>query len=310
MKNAHLIDACPYIYRAYYSLPHSLKDPLGQQNNAVIGFANFLVKYIKKEEPTHMALCFDGARSKNFRKEKYQDYKSHRSVMPEEFVSQIHRCRQLSDALGLESFTHEAYEADDLIATLAKSLDRAGNSCTVVSNDKDLYQLVTNDQESPRIEMYDYAKQKRYDENGVRKKLGVMPSQVPDYLAIAGDSADNIPGVHGLGPRAAICLLANFSGLEEIYDKLDQVSQLPIRGSKRIAEKLVAQREKAFLSRHLATVSCVAELNPIKSEPHAKHELQELLLKLGLTKKGYAFNQLCQGSAHHMPPSPVSQLRG
>lgn len=293
MTTIHLIDALPYVYRAYFSLPQVLKDPSGRQKNAVVGFVNFLVRYIHYERPTHMAICFDQSRSNNFRNKIYPQYKSNRESPSEELRGQMNRCREVSEAFGLACYDDEEYEADDLIATLAKPLVSAGHSCTVVSNDKDLCQLV-----GPQVEMYNYGKAQRYDEIGVRNKLGVMPSQVPDYLGLVGDPVDCIPGVRGLGPKTARCLLDKYRGLEEIYAELQEVSQLGIRGSQGIADKLGSQREQAFLSRELATVSDSATLegggalNSLKCNTYSKRQLSRLLPEFGLSERGYAFRKL------------------
>lgn len=308
MKKVHIIDALPYVYRAYYALPSGLKDPHGRHSNAVIGFANFLVKYIKREEPTHLAICWDSCTSTNFRRDSFPAYKSNREPASAELRCQIERCRLFSEALGLTCYNGEGYEADDLIATLARPLVDDGHSCTVVTNDKDLCQLV-----GPRLEFYDFAKARRYDEQGVLKKLGVRPAQVPDFLGLAGDSVDCIPGVPRLGPKTAVFLLAHFNDLEELYEKLDQVSKLKIRGAQGIADRLGANKELAFQSRKLATVSYDAPLegggaiDTLQCQPPAPLQtLTDLSIDFGLPDGRFAFEEVCGGSVYqHLQSQPT-----
>jgi len=254
-KLVHLIDALPYVFRAYYSLPGSIRDPQGRQSNAVVGFANFVMKYITDEKPTHIALCFDGSVTSCFRNDMYPAYKSNRPSPPSELMAQIGRCREFAEALGIACFDVKAYEADDLIGTIGTSLSSDGHKCVVVTNDKDLCQLV-----GPMISVYDFAKGKRYDEAGVVHRMGVKPSQVVDLLGLMGDAVDCIPGVKGIGSKTASCLLKSFANLESLYANLDAVESLPIRGATGIRKKLASQKEMAFLSRKLATLVCKVPL--------------------------------------------------
>eukprot|EP00931_Biecheleriopsis_adriatica_P091031 TRINITY_DN64941_c0_g1_i1.p1 TRINITY_DN64941_c0_g1~~TRINITY_DN64941_c0_g1_i1.p1 ORF type:complete len:329 (+),score=43.89 TRINITY_DN64941_c0_g1_i1:36-989(+) len=247
----HLIDALPYVFRAYYALPSSIRDPRGKQCNAVVGFANFLYRYIADEKPTHVAVCFDRSLTSSFRNKLYPDYKSNRGLPDTQLKAQIECCQKLAKGMGLACFADKSYEADDLIGSFAQPLAKLGHTCVVVSCDKDLCQLV-----GPRVTMYDYAKGERLDKVAVRKKMGVDPEQIPDYLGLAGDPVDSIPGVRGLGQKTAIALLGKFRSLEAVYDNLDKVARMSLRGAQGIADKLAEQKEAAFLSRKLATVVC------------------------------------------------------
>jgi len=280
----HLIDALPYFFRAYFALPSSIKDPAGRTSNGVVGFANFLLGYLRDEAPTHIALCWDRSLTTSFRNSLYPAYKANRELPPPELSAQIQRCRQLSEALGLACFDDARYEADDLIATLAAPLVAAGHRCTVVTSDKDLCQLV-----GPRLVVHDYAKDERYDAQGVRRRLGVRPEQVPDYLGLAGDAVDNIPGVKGLGPKTATALLAKFRDLEAIYAGLGSVSRLQMRGAEGVAARLAEQRDMAFLSRRLATVARDApvrrrSLGALRRRLPKRRDLGAVLEDLGLAR--------------------------
>lgn len=153
-------------------------------------------------------------------------------------------------ALGCATFAHQRYEADDIIATLTRRMVDAGHLVVVVTADKDICQLV-----SDKVTVYDLAKDVRLGPKEVVTKMGVKAEQVPDFLGLAGDAVDNIPGIKGIGPKTATALLAHFPNLEALYERLPEVAGLPIRGAKALAPKIEAGKEMAFLSRRLATVA-------------------------------------------------------
>jgi 5'-3' exonuclease len=245
LKVVHLIDAC-----AYYALPGSIQDPSGRQSNALVGFANFLVGYIETEEVSHLALCFDSRLNSSYRNEIYPDYKSNRPSPPDEFKEQVKRCRKFAEALGVACFDDKKYEADDIIATLGTKLLAGGHRCTVITSDKDLLQLV-----EPGLSVYDFGKDLRYDESGVKKKMGVRPDQVVDLQGLTGDAVDCIPGVSGIGPKTAEALLKKFGDLDTLYSSLDKVGSMKgLRGATGIQSKLAAGKDQAYLSKKLATL--------------------------------------------------------
>jgi len=282
-RTVHLIDALPYVFRAYFSLPTSMVDPSGRPINAVRGFGDFLLRYLAEEAPTHVGLCFDKSLTTSFRNEIYPPYKSSRELPPAELEVQLNACFALGGALGLSCYEDERYEADDIIATLAAPLVERGHECVVVTNDKDLCQLVC-----PRLSVYDFARGERHDEAGVLVKMGVRAAQVPDFLGLAGDSVDDIPGVRGVGVKTAAALLAEFDHLEELYADLERVAALPIRGAKGVAKKLDEEREMAFLSRQLAIVATDAPaqggLRALKRKAPDLAALEPLLEELGLQR--------------------------
>jgi len=283
-RTIHLIDALPYFFRAYFAIPISVEDPAGRPSNGVVGFANFLLKYVADEAPTHMALCWDRSLTASFRNELYPAYKSNRPLPPPELSDQIRRCRALTEALGIACFDDERYEADDLLGTLAAGLVKDGCCCRVVSSDKDLCQLV-----GPNVLLHDYGKGESYDQKGVQKRLGVRPEQVADYLGLAGDSVDNIPGVKGIGSKTAVALLAKFRDMDAIYAGLDRVAKLPLRGAQGIAARLAEDRSMAFLSRKLATVALNVpmrgrSLKALKRRKPKGMELDAILEDTGLVR--------------------------
>jgi len=246
----HLVDASPYIFRAFFSLPASITDPGGRPANAVYGFAGFLIKLVETEAPTHLALAFDRSLTTSFRNEIYPEYKAGRELPPPELEAQIDACVELAEGFGAATFIDERYEADDLIATLCDRLVGEGHGAVIVTSDKDLAQLV-----GERVELFDFAREERYGPDEVVEKFGVRPEQIVDYLALAGDAVDNIPGVSGVGKKSAVALLEAFPDLETIYDRLDEIPELAVRGAATLRRKLDAGREAAFLSKRLATVA-------------------------------------------------------
>ena len=253
MATAHtvyLVDASPYVFRAHFSLPPSIRGRGGERTGAVYGFASFLLKLIADERPSHLAVAFDRNLTGSFRNGFYPAYKSQRTEPPAELVAQLPSCEEVAAALGAATFIDDRYEADDLIATLAAGLLAHGHSAQVVSSDKDLAQLV-----GERVTLYDFAKQTRYTPALVHERFGVRPDQIADLLGLAGDPVDNIPGVPRIGRKTAAELLAVFDHLESLYERLDEVRGPRWRGGKTLWSRLSEHRESAFLSRRLATLA-------------------------------------------------------
>ena len=261
----HLVDASPYIFRAYFSIPDKMVGRGGLPVNAAYGFAQFLIRLIDEEEVTHLGLAFDKSLTTSFRNDIYPEYKAQRALPPPELEQQQDWCRDVGEAFGAAIYVDERYEADDLVGTLCHQLEPAGHEVVVVTSDKDLAQLV-----SDRVTLLDFAKGDRYDPQAVVRKFGVRPDQIADYLGLAGDSVDNIPGVAGVGKKTAMALLRELDSLDEIYERLDEVADLGIRGAKSLQRKLEEQRDAALLSRRLATVAldapAVADLDELRLE--------------------------------------------
>ncbi len=250
MATAHLVDASPYIFRSYFSLPASITDRRGRPFGAVHGFAGFLLKLIRERRPSHLAVAFDGSLTTSFRNEIYPAYKAQRELPPPELEAQLDDCRELAAALGAATFIDDRYEADDLIATLCRRLVAAGHRAVVVSSDKDLCQLVGD-----RVTLYDAARDEFYDRERVRARFGVEPEQIPDLLGLAGDPVDNIPGIRGVGRKTAAALLAELPDLDALYERPERVAELPLRGARQLVARLAAGREIALLSRRLARLA-------------------------------------------------------
>lgn len=275
-----LVDASPYIFRAFHSLPPTLTDPRGRPVGAVYGFIDFLLRLLRERRPTHLAVTFDDSLTTSFRNRIYPEYKAKRPPPPPELEAQVGLCREAVTVLGAVALVESEYEADDLIATLCRRFQGDGAEIVIVTSDKDLTQLV-----GPGVRLLDFARDRLYGPEEVHDKLGVRPEQVADYLALAGDAVDNIPGVKGVGKKTARVLLGEFTGLEDLYERLDEVSKLDLRGAGGLARRLEEQREQAFLSLELAHVAedapVEADLETLRLRDPAPAELAAFFEKLG-----------------------------
>lgn len=253
MPTLYLIDASPYVFRAYFSIPASMRTPAGAASNAVYGYTAFLLDLLKREQPSHLAVAFDGSLTTSFRNDIYPAYKAQRELPPPELEAQFEACREVTAALGMCTFIDDRFEADDLIGTLLHKLGRKTGEFVIVSGDKDLAQLV-----GPRVTLWDFAKDRRLNEKGVKQHFGVRPQQVVDLLALMGDAVDNIPGVNGIGVKTAAALLAKFHDLDDLYARLAAVERMNLHGAVALRAKLEQGRTSAMLSRQLATIATEA----------------------------------------------------
>jgi len=248
-----LVDASVYIFRAFHALPSSLTGRDDRPVNAVYGYATFISQLLAADDDARVAAAFDESLTSSFRNELYADYKANRETPPAALVDQIAACREITEALGVATLSSPVYEADDLIGTLAA---RAGDRVTIVTSDKDLAQLLGDNDI-----LWDYAREIRYDRAAIRDKFGVDPAAIPDYLALVGDTVDNIPGVAGVGAKTAAALLEQFDDLECMLADLPGVAASGLRGARSLAAKLEAHAEQARLSRRLATIVTDIELS-------------------------------------------------
>jgi 5'-3' exonuclease len=250
-RPVHLIDASYFVFRAYYSVGIEMTGEDGLPVNALYGFGRFLGDLLEQAKPAHVAVAFDESLSSSFRNEIFPAYKANREPAPPELKRQFAWCRELCRLLGVAEFSSPTHEADDIIGTLAARMRERGHPSVLVTRDKDLAQLIRDGDA-----YWDYAGERRYAYGEIEEQFGVRPERMADYLALTGDSVDNIPGVPGVGPKTASVLLRKFESLEELYDKLDKVPLLPIRGAAKLPEKLREHREVAFFARRLTTIAC------------------------------------------------------
>jgi 5'-3' exonuclease len=283
MSKIYLIDASPYIFRAFFSIPSSMRAPDGSPANAVYGYTAFLIEILKKAQPTHLAVAFDGSLTSSFRNEFYPDYKANREQPDPELEAQLEACWQVTEAMGMKAYIDDRYEADDIIGTLIAKFSKPNTSFVVVSGDKDLAQLVNN-----RTALWDFAKDRRFDEKAVKQHFGVRASQIVDLLALQGDAVDNIPGVKGIGEKTAVALLKKFAGVEAIYQQIDKVEKMSLRGAAAIRAKLEQSRDLAFLSKQLATIAndapIQANLPALKYAGADRRKVEALFDRLGFGK--------------------------
>lgn len=249
----YLIDASVYVFRAHYSLPDDMLDDEGNPIAALYGYCRFLGDFMERVKPEHVAVLFDESLTTSFRTEIYPEYKANREPAPPELKRQFAQCRRFTKALGLMSCAHPRYEADDLIGTLVHEGRAAGRPSTIVSRDKDLAQLM-----SKHDVFWDFAGKGKLKYEQIPENFGVWPEQIADFLALAGDSVDNIKGVPGVGKKTAEALLAHFGSLDDIYANLDAVHLVNVRGAKTLAAKLAAHKEDAMLARRLTGIACDA----------------------------------------------------
>jgi 5'-3' exonuclease len=246
-----LIDASVYIFRAWYSLPPDLVDPDGQPTQALYGFALFLGDLLERRQPSHIAVAFDSSHGSCFRNTLYPAYKANREPPPPELARQFELCRQYCRHLGVAEFAHDRYEADDLIGTLAAHCRSAGLAVTVVSRDKDLAQLI-----GPEDVFWDYGDAAEYRYEQIAARFGVLPERMADYLALRGDSVDNVPGVPGVGAKTAALLMSHCTSLDELFEQLDSIARLPMRGANSLPARLREHRAAAYMARSLTRIVC------------------------------------------------------
>ncbi len=250
-KHLILVDGSGFIFRAYHALPPLTKSD-GTPTGAVSGFCNMLFKLIselKEFKATHIAVVFDH-KEKTFRSDIYKDYKANRPPPPDDLVPQFQLIRDATEAFGFLAIDKKGYEADDIIATLAKNAAEEGAIVTIFSSDKDLMQLVTDD-----IKMYDPIKNTFIDIARVKEKFGVTPEQVIDVQALIGDKVDNVPGVPGVGIKTASSLISEFKTVENLIEKYEAIDKDRIKN-------LISQNiDKIILSKKLVTLLKTVEIN-------------------------------------------------
>ncbi|WP_313655845.1 DNA polymerase I [Pantoea sp.] len=248
-----LVDGSSYLYRAYHAFP-PLTNSAGEPTGAMYGVLNMLKSLLAQYNPSHVAVVFD-AKGKTFRDELFEHYKSHRPPMPDELRAQIEPLHEMVRAMGLPLLAVSGVEADDVIGTLALEAEKKGLSVLISTGDKDMAQLVT-----PDITLINTMTNTILGPEEVENKYGVPPALIIDFLAMMGDSSDNIPGVPGVGEKTAQALLQGLGSMKTIYENLDKVADLSFRGAKTMAAKLEQNREVAFLSYQLATIKTDVEL--------------------------------------------------
>ena len=261
MNELYLLDGYALVYRSYFAfLRNPLKNPQGRNVSAMFGFFRTLISLFDQYKPAYFAVAMD-SRVPTFRHEQYREYKATREKTPDELHEQVPTIEEILNALGVPVIRVDGFEADDIMATLAERCRNEGRSCYIISGDKDLLQLVAGPVKVLRPE------KGGYEELGpaeVARDWGVRPDQILDYLALIGDASDNVPGVRGIGPKSAAKLLQDFDTLDGVYESLE-------KAPKSQADKLVEDRENAYLSRRLITLRTDVPLPQGAATPEALH---------------------------------------
>ncbi|WP_168428635.1 DNA polymerase I [Erwinia amylovora] len=268
-----LVDGSSYLYRAYHAFP-PLTNSAGEPTGAMYGVLNMLRSLLLQYKPSHVAVVFD-AKGKTFRDELFEEYKSHRPPMPDDLRAQIEPLHKMVKAMGLPLLAIPGVEADDVIGTLALEAEKAGRAVLISTGDKDMAQLVT-----PDITLINTMNNAILGPDEVVEKYGIPPSLMIDFLALMGDSSDNIPGVAGVGEKTAQALLQGLGGVKDIYANLDKVATLTFRGAKTMAAKLEQNKEMALLSYQLATIKTDVELELNSDQLTVEQPAVEELLAL------------------------------
>ncbi len=251
-KRIVLVDGSSYLYRAFHAMPN-LANSKGEPTGAVYGIVNMLRRLLREQDTPYFVVVFD-APGKTFRDRLYTEYKANRPPMPDDLRSQIEKVHAVIKALGLPLLSISDVEADDVIGTLARAASNHDMEAFIVSGDKDLAQLV-----GPGVTMCDSMKDVIYDEQGVQEKFGVPPDRIIDFLALVGDTSDNIPGVPKVGPKTAARWLMDYGSLDALVEQADSVSG-------KVGENLRASLDQLALSRELATIKCDV---PLEQGPDA-----------------------------------------
>jgi DNA polymerase-1 len=269
-----LIDANSLFYRAFYAIKADLATSSGQPTNAVFGFVKMVNRILEELAPEYLGVCFDVGK-KTHRTEKFAEYKIHRSPMPDALVSQVPLIKEVVAAYSFASFEAQGFEADDVIATLVHRMEKKVDKTVIVSSDKDMLQLVSDD-----VEVYNPYKEGGivFTEALVKEKFGVEPKRIADLIALMGDASDNIPGAHGIGEKTARELLQDFKGAEDLIKNSSKIKREAVRS---IIEN---NREAIRMSRELALlrndVPLDADLKTLKLRPPDTQKLWEVFARL------------------------------
>jgi 5'-3' exonuclease len=255
-EDVYLIDASIYIFKSYFSYGDEFIAANGAPINAVYGFTRFLTQFIHQTKPKYIACCFDESLDISFRNEIFPAYKANREPAPADLKRQFKLCQEVANIMGVATFRDGYYEADDLIGTLAKHYQDLNHSIHIISADKDLAQLIGQNDK-----WWNYGKASPFSPLDVYEKFGVHPHQIADFLALTGDSVDNIPGVPGIGTKTAGLLLSHFKSLDDIISRNQEIKYLSFRGAKSCQKKIANNITAAKLAKKLTLIKQDIELD-------------------------------------------------
>lgn len=282
-----LLDSSIYIFRGWQNTPASVTDRFGNPANAVMGFANTLADVTRHTKPSHMVCAFDECFRKGIRNSIYPEYKADRPPAPPELAPQFGICKQVATAMGIVVQGSPRVEADDIIGQFAELAQKVSMPVTIVTGDKDLAQFIT-----PEDTYWNFSKQLRMSFDDLIKRFKIRPDQIPDWLALAGDKSDNIPGVPGVGPTTAARLLIKWDSIETLLDNLGDVAMMGFRGAPRVSRLLYEHKEDIFLARKLTGLiydeDISLSLDDLQREVVSPELLTERLFALGFSEQNAA----------------------
>lgn len=277
-----LLDASIYIFRNYFSMPDAWVNEQGYSLNAVYGYTLFLLRLLDEYRPQRIAAAFDESLGQCFRNELMPSYKQSRALPDDSLAFQLNACKEVTSRLGIACYASKRYEADDIIATLAKRMRNTRRPIAVISRDKDLAQLI----ETKHDCLWDIAGDRRWDATAVEDKFGVRPEQLVDYQTMVGDPIDDVPGVPGVGAKTAAKLLQHFGSLESIMQNLSALEAKEWRGGKRIARNLDDSREQMLIVKQLVllanNIPLAVRASDLSWRPMKRAGLLRYLTKIGL----------------------------
>ncbi len=268
----YIVDGHSYIYRSFYGI-RNLSNSKGMMTNAIYGFTNMILKLIREEKPDYLACIFD-LPAPTWREKEYEEYKIHREKMPDELKKQIPYIKEILSGFKISIFELEGFEADDIIGTMAMKISETGMKVVITSSDKDILQLVDDN-----IKVMNDRSEKIYcDRDAVIKKMGVPPENIPDFLAICGDSSDNIPGIKGIGEKGALSLIKEFKTIDNLLKNTDGIK------NERYKKAVISDKDSAILSKKLATIKTDVpfdfDIETCKLKEFNKEKLQKLFQEL------------------------------
>lgn len=292
----YLIDASVYVFRAYYSQLPGMVDRQQRPVHAVFGFARFLGDLLEKTRPQFVAVAFDKRLATSYRNDIYPPYKANREPAPPDLVVQFEYCRELCGHLGLASFVDPRYEADDLIGSLSCLMRAHGVRSAFITRDKDLAQLVHDG------DLYwDFGARGPLGYGDVHQRFGLPPERFADYLALTGDTSDNIPGVPGVGPKTAAALMRAFGSIDDLYAQLGRVGSLGLRGGRELRQRLLEHRETVYLARRLTRIVCDM---PLEVSPEDLRPRVPDLTALGALYDRLGFGPLLRRQSERLATRP------
>ena len=253
-NNAFLIDATGFVLKYWFAIP-PVKTKNFESISAFLGFSNFVLKFLSNYQPRYITFAFDESLSTCFRNDYYSDYKKNRELAPDELKMQLNLCRQFLDLIGLNNNASKVYEADDILNTMAINARKSKLNNIILTNDKDLFQMVYKD------DIWWNYKDKKYSYEDLKEKLNFSPHNLSDFLGLMGDSVDNIPGAPGLGEKTAMVLMGKYKNLENIFLNINDIPNSLGQKYKRFIKIINDNKKIIYLSKKLATLAYIEEID-------------------------------------------------